>query len=219
MSLEIRVIGATNVPNPETFGKCDPYASLEFQGVRKKTQVVKGDLNPKWDETLTFPLAGLGISSSDELNITVFDWERVGRNRQLGTAKVPLAEFATGGSREKTVTLVDANGRDIQAATIQLHIKCDPPPQAAAAGGGKGAAGGGGAQVVNVDVEEEEEEEEDEAAAGVATGPGGGVVPGKPKKKLRSKKRPALSSKPQDQQCSISSQPIMSHDKLTWMDL
>ena len=32
MSLEVKVVAASNVPNPETFGKCDPYASVEFQG-------------------------------------------------------------------------------------------------------------------------------------------------------------------------------------------
>ena len=32
MSLQVVVISATNVPNPETLGKCDPYAVIEFQG-------------------------------------------------------------------------------------------------------------------------------------------------------------------------------------------
>ncbi|GFR79170.1 dysferlin [Elysia marginata] len=50
MSLEVKVVCATNVPNPETFGKSDPYASVEFQGIKKKTEVIKGDLNPKWDQ-------------------------------------------------------------------------------------------------------------------------------------------------------------------------
>ena len=33
MSLKVVVIGATNIPNPETFGKSDPYATVEFQGM------------------------------------------------------------------------------------------------------------------------------------------------------------------------------------------
>ncbi|GFR79166.1 myoferlin [Elysia marginata] len=158
------------------------------------------------DKTLTFPLAGQGITSSDQLNITVFDWERVGRNRQLGTAKVPLGEFARGGNREKTVNLMDGNGREIQGATIQLVIKCDPPPEAKGAGGAGGATGTGadegGAQVVEVAVDTEEGEEEAEAAA--AGGAGGAAVAakGKKKRKVRSKTRPSLSSKPQDQQVS-----------------
>ena len=34
MSLQVHVISATDVPNPEKFGKCDPYAAVEFQGKR-----------------------------------------------------------------------------------------------------------------------------------------------------------------------------------------
>ena len=35
-------------------------------------------------------------------------------HRQLGTAKLPLAEFAKGGHKEKTLPLLDGNGREIQ---------------------------------------------------------------------------------------------------------
>ncbi|KAK0047128.1 myoferlin [Biomphalaria pfeifferi] len=50
MSLKVTVVGADNVPNPEAIGKCDPYAVVEFQGHHKKTQVIKGELNPQWKE-------------------------------------------------------------------------------------------------------------------------------------------------------------------------
>ena len=30
--LQVQVISGKDVPNPETFGKCDPYLSLSFQG-------------------------------------------------------------------------------------------------------------------------------------------------------------------------------------------
>ena len=32
MSLQVHVDCATDIPNPEKFGKCDPYATVEFQG-------------------------------------------------------------------------------------------------------------------------------------------------------------------------------------------
>ncbi|KAH9490993.1 hypothetical protein Btru_032408 [Bulinus truncatus] len=53
MSLKVTVVGAENVPNPEAVGKCDPYAVVEFQGHHKKTKVIKGDLNPNWQEIQT----------------------------------------------------------------------------------------------------------------------------------------------------------------------
>ena len=33
MSLTVAVVEAKNVPNPESFGKSDPYAQIEFQGM------------------------------------------------------------------------------------------------------------------------------------------------------------------------------------------
>ncbi|KAI8789285.1 myoferlin, partial [Biomphalaria glabrata] len=61
--------------------------------------------------TFEFELVGDGIKASDELLITIKDWERVGRNRQLGTAKLLLKEFTKGGAQELTLNLLDANSR------------------------------------------------------------------------------------------------------------
>ena len=44
MSLSVVIINATNVPNVETFGKSDPYVSVEFQG-KKKRRKIKVDKN------------------------------------------------------------------------------------------------------------------------------------------------------------------------------
>lgn len=40
MSLTVVILNATNVPNVETFGKSDPYVSVEFQGRRFWIQIV-----------------------------------------------------------------------------------------------------------------------------------------------------------------------------------
>lgn len=40
MALQIEVINATNIPNPESIGKCDPYTSIVFQG-KIKTRTSK----------------------------------------------------------------------------------------------------------------------------------------------------------------------------------
>ncbi|BFY97443.1 hypothetical protein BsWGS_00482 [Bradybaena similaris] len=200
MSLKVLVIGATNVPNPETFGKSDPYAALEFQGFRKKTEVLKGDLNPKWNETIEFQLLGNGLTDKDELIVTVFDWERVGRNRQVGTAKIPLAEFVRGGSRELSVPLLDANQRQLQASSVELQITCVQPTTAAAGGPGEGGPG----KVVELDADEDEDEDEVDAGSGDA-GQGGKAGFGKKKarKKRKLKARENLSTKPTDQQVRV----------------
>ncbi|XP_070210966.1 myoferlin-like isoform X3 [Littorina saxatilis] len=136
MSLKVVVASATDVPNPETFGKCDPYATIEFKGQKKKTEVVKSELNPEWNQEFEFDLSR-ALSGTDELVASVWDWERVGRNRLLGTARVYLAQFTGGGGQTKTleVNLVDGNQRPLQAV-LKLTITYNPP-----AGASSGVAG------------------------------------------------------------------------------
>ncbi|ESO83062.1 hypothetical protein LOTGIDRAFT_169699 [Lottia gigantea] len=137
MSLQIIVIGATNVPNPETFGECDPYASITFLGQKKKTEVVKSEINPNWNQTLEFDLQGVPAKSTDEVTIEVKDWERVGRNRLLGSVKFKLNELTKGGVQSKSMTqnLLDANNRPHQSQ-IKLKVTYAPP---AGKGGGSGS--------------------------------------------------------------------------------
>lgn len=203
MALQVVVISATNVPNPETFGKSDPYATVEFQGLKKKTEVKKGELNPQWNETFDFDLSGNPLTGSDELILTVWDWERVGRNRQLGTSKVSLKDFAGGRggavSRHLDVNLTDASQRPL-GATVKLKVTYNPP-----AGKGPKAASGGATVVDAADDDEEEEEEEveDEPEGPPQLDAQGQPVPPKKKRKLKKRKHRKLSSKPQDFQVRV----------------
>ncbi|XP_076460960.1 myoferlin-like isoform X2 [Babylonia areolata] len=206
MSLQVQVIGATDVPNPEKFGKCDPYAAVEFQGQKKKTEVVKGELNPVWDETFEFDLVGQALSGNEELAVSVFDWERVGRNRQLGTARVLLGQFVGGGqvSRQLEVKLMDGSQRPL-AAVLKVKITYNPPP--GAAGTTSGGSQGGTVVEASGDAEEEEEEEMDEPDAPPQLDAAGNPVPKPAKKKKKGARRRRtthkLSNKPQDFQVRI----------------
>ncbi|KAK6186023.1 hypothetical protein SNE40_008141 [Patella caerulea] len=204
MSLQLVVIGATNVPNPETFGQCDPYASVLFQGQKKKTQVVKSELNPTWNETLDFDLQGVPASSNDEVVIEIKDWERVGRNRLLGTLKVKLADLTRGGLQSKTLSenLLDANGRPHQS---KLNFKITYTPPAGSQSGESQTQGSQG-QVVEQGDDDDSEEDEEEAAGDQADGGGGLGLPKRKKKHKmgkRKKTRSNLSNKPQDFQVRI----------------
>ncbi|KAK3589425.1 hypothetical protein CHS0354_020754 [Potamilus streckersoni] len=204
MSLKVEVINATNVPNLEKVGESDPYTTITYQGQSKKTEVKKSDLNPVWNETLEFDLKGVAISPNDQLEVLVKDWERVGRNRLLGTTKIPLADLVRGGEKAVDTNLSDANGRPLPLCKIKLKIIYIPPPgaiQAQQQASTTAAAPGG--QVG----QEEEDEGEDEADTGppVIDPATGQPVPKPKKKKKRSTRRfrGKLSSKPQDFQIRV----------------
>ncbi|XP_025096654.1 myoferlin-like isoform X4 [Pomacea canaliculata] len=202
MSLQVEVIDATNVPNPETVGKCDPYATIEFQGLKKKTEVIKGELNPKWNQKFEFDLAGRILTKSDEIIVSIFDWERVGRNRLLGTAKISLLDFTRGGSVTKSfnINLSDANQRPT-LAVVNLRIAYIAPPGQSKAPESSISQG----IVVNTDDTDSEDDAEDEPAADGPPQLDASGQPVKTSKKTRKRQRlrPNLSKKPSDFQIRV----------------
>lgn len=201
-SLDVTVISAEKLPDIERFGKLDPYCSVQFQGLKKKTKVIEDNDVPVWNETLTFDLKGVPLASNDEIYIEVKDHELIGRNKVVGTATIPLRNLLKGGeqTQQLDVTLKDSNKRELPSK-VKLKITYKPPP------GAKSAAGGGGGIVVAQDDEDEEEEEEEEEAAPVeVVDPNTGevkVIPAKKKKKGRRKKSRKLSNKKQPFQIRI----------------
>ena len=216
--LQVVVIGATNVPNVEKLGESDPYASIEFKGEKKKTEVIKSELNPTWNETFEFDLNGQALGPSDELIIEIKDWERVGRNRLLAKCKAPLRNLMKGGSQSEQMNLnmQDGSGRPTQT---QLNVKVNYKPPASA----QQHTGGGDAQQVDAEggsvvgsnmmdlAEGDEEEEElgDEPDGPPQMDPNTGQPMPKPKKKRRRGRTAArrmlgnLSTKPTDFQVRV----------------
>lgn len=181
--LKVKVKGATNLPDVDTFsGKSDPYATVSFQGQEQKTEVVKDELNPVWNKDFEYDLNGKELSAQETLEVKVKDWEKIGPNRLLGSASVPLSNLvrSKNKSQDKDVNLVDGQ-QNATSGSLQLSLTYEPPPSA------KGEEGG---EEGDEGLEEEEEEEEGKPGA-------------KTSKRKRKKKRKALSNKPQDFQIRV----------------
>jgi len=67
--LEVKVIEAEDVIAADRGGTSDPYAVVEFQGIQKKTKVIKKSLTPKWNESFQFEIG----KPSGVLTIDLFD--------------------------------------------------------------------------------------------------------------------------------------------------
>lgn len=55
--------------------------SFSLTGDKKKTEVKKGTLDPVWEETLKWDLSSKGPRPDECIDITVKDYERLGRNK------------------------------------------------------------------------------------------------------------------------------------------
>ena len=59
-----------------------------FAGVKNKTSVKKGDLNPEWDEKLEWELTGKAPSPDEKLELLIKDHDTVGRNKYGGLGEI-----------------------------------------------------------------------------------------------------------------------------------
>eukprot|EP00051_Salpingoeca_urceolata_P011456 m.141941 g.141941 ORF g.141941 m.141941 type:complete len:2152 (+) comp17129_c0_seq1:436-6891(+) len=112
----------------------DPFVVLQLAGQKFKTDVVKDNLDPKWDKTFTFELSK-PLGSSDELQVQVYDHQSVGSNQLIGETKVNLAFLKGVKQDSQTYRIGSGDGR------VKLHFDYNPGD----------AKDGGGAGVEEID--------------------------------------------------------------------
>ncbi|XP_026792840.2 dysferlin isoform X1 [Pangasianodon hypophthalmus] len=121
---------ATHLKNVEKGERqSDPLASITFRGSKKKTKVVKNNVNPVWNEGFEWDLKGVPLDSAAELHVVVKDHEKMGRNRFLGECRVSLRDVLNSPNLAATftVSLVDTK-RNNTGATVTLQVSYIPPP-------------------------------------------------------------------------------------------
>uniref|UniRef100_A0A8C1FY49 Dysferlin, limb girdle muscular dystrophy 2B (autosomal recessive) n=1 Tax=Cyprinus carpio TaxID=7962 RepID=A0A8C1FY49_CYPCA len=87
----------------------DAYCTVTYEGTKKKTKVIKNNVNPVWNEGFEWDLKGVPLDSGAELHVVVKDHEKMGRNRFLGECRVVLRDVLNSPNLAATftVSLVD----------------------------------------------------------------------------------------------------------------
>ncbi|KAK7919796.1 hypothetical protein WMY93_011080 [Mugilogobius chulae] len=129
--LRVLVESAKGLPKKKV-GSPDPIVTVIFREEKKKTRSIDNELNPVWNETLEFDLKGQAVDANSYIDVVVKDYETIGKDKFMGSAKISLRELASGQARSlpsKNVPLVSESGQSI-GATINLVIGYDPPASA-----------------------------------------------------------------------------------------
>ncbi|XP_067324533.1 dysferlin isoform X1 [Anolis sagrei] len=110
----------------------DPVASLAFRGVKKRTKVIKNNVNPVWNEGFEWDLKGIPLDQNAELHVVVKDHETMGRNRFLGEAHVSLRDVLASPNLAASFNapLLDTR-KQSTGAFLVLQVSYIPPPGAA----------------------------------------------------------------------------------------
>uniref|UniRef100_A0A3P8PUD8 C2 domain-containing protein n=1 Tax=Astatotilapia calliptera TaxID=8154 RepID=A0A3P8PUD8_ASTCA len=122
--LRVVVESAKGLPK-KTLGVPDPITTVIFRGrslfsTRKTVWLVE------------FDLKGKALDSSSFIDVIVKDYETIGKDKFLGSAKIYLKDLASGQARSlpcKNVPLVSESGQNI-GATINLLVGYDAPANA-----------------------------------------------------------------------------------------
>uniref|UniRef100_A0A673VXS0 Myoferlin n=1 Tax=Salmo trutta TaxID=8032 RepID=A0A673VXS0_SALTR len=191
--LRVVVESAKGIPKKK-LGNPDPIAAVVFKGEKKKTKAIDSELNPVWNEVLEFNLKGSPLDASSFLDVIVKDYETIGKDKFIGSAKISLLDLANGHTKSlpaKNLSLVNEKKQDtgviVQDCVCVCACVCS------------GFPGGG----------EEGEDGEEVPLGGQVGTPGVPPTPGQPgnpnQRPVRTsrKRHRALANKPQDFQIRV----------------
>lgn len=115
------VVSATDLPNVDMalVGKTDAYCEVAVGGVHDRTRMVKDDLNPVWNERMSFFVP----KKPEAMTFAVRDRDTKNKDDDVGTAEFEFGSFfEIGGSYEGSLDLTTPGGD--QKGTIQINVKC-----------------------------------------------------------------------------------------------
>lgn len=110
--LHVNVVRAVKLTKKDLLGKSDPYVKLKLTEEKlpsKKTEVKRSNLNPEWNEDFKLVVKD---PESQALELTVYDWEQVGKHDKIGMNVIPLKDLIPDETKSVTLDLLktmDAN--------------------------------------------------------------------------------------------------------------
>jgi Ca2+-dependent lipid-binding protein len=129
--LLVKVVRAQNLRKKDLLGKSDPYVKLKMSDDKlpsKKTAVKRSNLNPEWNEEFKFVVTD---PETQALEISVFDWEQVGKHEKMGMNSVQLKDLPADETKVSTLELLktmDPNDVQNEKSRGQLTLELTYKP-------------------------------------------------------------------------------------------
>ncbi|KAK4375110.1 hypothetical protein RND71_005787 [Anisodus tanguticus] len=124
--LHIKILRAMKLRKKDLLGASDPYVKLKLTESKlpsKKTTVKHNNLNPEWNEEFSMVVKD---PESQALEISVYDWEQIGKHDKMGTYVVPLRYLTPDESKTMTLDLLknmDPNDKQRGQVVVELTYK------------------------------------------------------------------------------------------------
>ncbi|XP_064962344.1 synaptotagmin-2-like [Musa acuminata AAA Group] len=104
--LNVVVVRAYKLKKKDLLGKSDPYVKLKLADDNlpsKKTTVKRSNLNPEWNEEFKLVVKD---PESQALELSVYDWEQVGKHEKMGMNAIPLKDLIPDETKSLTLELL-----------------------------------------------------------------------------------------------------------------
>lgn len=117
--LTVRVIQATDLIPMDNGGISDPYCILEVEDNIIETSVKHKTLNPRWDESFTFPIK----TGNEILHVTVLDQDRGKDDDFEGKIQIKVRELNDQKSVDHWFDLKPMDGSDKWRGRLNLNLQ------------------------------------------------------------------------------------------------
>ena len=119
--LDCTVVSASNLVKMDKHGLSDPYVVLKVNkdGEPQKTDVVKQNLNPEWNQEFHFTPVD---KTKDVLVVECYDWDDHNSHDLIGNAILELAQYAYDIPIEADVELKKEGGHRKDRGTVHLRF-------------------------------------------------------------------------------------------------
>src|SRR5690242_17836723 len=104
--LLVHVVEAKNLPAMDWNGSSDPFCLITLGKLQYKTDVQMKTLQPVWNSRHELEI----YSMNDNVEFTIFDWDRFKKNDKIGSVSYPLSKL-TNGKNELWLDLPQVNGK------------------------------------------------------------------------------------------------------------
>jgi len=92
-NIHLNIVQARDLVKSDLLGKADPYAVVTYGDQKIMTKTVKNNQNPEWNFEADIPF---DPNYSDTIKIDVFDKDRLGKDKLIGTSTLDLPNIASG---------------------------------------------------------------------------------------------------------------------------
>ena len=123
--LTVVCLSGVDLKQLSTLSKADPFCKMRLGQVEQQTQVAhSGGPNPKWGDSFSW-----NVANETSLVVEVWDKEKMGKDKFMGSATVSIAAWIGAGSYTGNVALYDQNEQACGSVRVSAKFQRGQAPK------------------------------------------------------------------------------------------